>query len=97
MIGLRQVQRLARRGKLYYFLVNRRRRYPIWQFDRSCGVLGGVAQVVQAIPHSWPAWHVYEFMTTRHPLLSLATPAQWLLMNRDPESIVAAIGKAGPT
>ncbi|MEW2011505.1 hypothetical protein AB0300_18775 [Microbacterium sp. NPDC078814] len=97
MIGLRQVQRLARRGKLYYFLVDRRRRYPIWQFDRSCGVLGGVAQVAQAIPHSWSAWHVYEFMTTRHSLLSLATPAQWLLMNHDPESIVAAIGTAGPT
>ncbi|MGW9156111.1 hypothetical protein [Microbacterium sp. NPDC055665] len=94
MIGLRQVQRRARRGTLYYFLVNRKRRFPVWQFDRSCGVLAGVAQVGQALPPSWPVEQVYGFMTTQNPSLKLVTPTQWLLMRRDPESILTAIADA---
>lgn len=94
LIGLRQVQRRTRAGELYYFLVNRKRRYPVWQFDRFCGVLGGVADVGRAIPGSWPPERVYEFMTTRSSALELVTPAQWLLMKRAPGAIVTAIGGA---
>lgn len=90
-ISPRQVQRRARQGKLYYFLVHRKRRYPVWQFDRACGVLDGAAIVGQALPESWSTGRVYEFMTTRSPNLKLVTPAQWLLMKRDPDSIVAEI------
>lgn len=93
VIGLRQVQRRAREGKLYYFLVNRKRRYPVWQFDRFCGVLDGVAEVGRAIPESWSYERVYEFMMTRSPVLALVTPAQWLIMKRDPESIIEAIAQ----
>ena len=91
MIGPRQVQRRARQGKLYYFLVHRKRRYPVWQFDRACGVLDGAAIVGQAFPESWSTGRVYEFMTTRSPNLNRVTPAQWLLMKRDPDSIIAEI------
>lgn len=94
LIGLRQVQRRTRKGELYYFLVNRKRRYPVWQFDQFCGVLGGVADVGHAIPESWPPERVYEFMTTRSPVLELITPAQWLLMKRDAGPITTAIGGA---
>lgn len=93
LIGLRQVQRRARAGELYYFLVNRKRRYPVWQFDRFCGVLGGVADVGRAIPESWSHERVYEFMTTRSTVLKLVTPAQWLLMKQDPDSIMEAIAQ----
>lgn len=93
LIGLRQVQRRARAGELYYFLVNRKRRYPIWQFDRFCGVLGGVADVGRAIPESWSHERVYEFRTTRSTVLKLVTPAQWLLMKQEPESIMEAIAQ----
>lgn len=93
LIGLRQVQRRAREGELYYFLVNRKRRYPVWQFDRFCGVLGGVAEVAREIPESWSHERVYEFMTTRSTVLKLVTPAQWLLMKQDPESIIEAIAQ----
>ena len=91
MIGQRQVQRRARKGELYFFLVDRKRRYPVWQFDRFCGVLGGVAEVGRAIPESWSHERVYEFMTTRSTVLKLVTPAQWLLMKEDPEYIIEAI------
>lgn len=91
MIGPRQVQRRARQGKLYYFLVHGKRRFPVWQFDRACSVLVGAASVGHALPESWSAGRVYEFMTTRSPNLKLVTPAQWLLMKRDPASILAAI------
>lgn len=35
LVGLRQVRRLAQRGELVFFLVNRKRRYPVWQFGAS--------------------------------------------------------------
>ncbi|QDE34833.1 hypothetical protein FIV50_08530 [Microbacterium foliorum] len=97
MIGARQVRRRAQQGTLYYFVVNRKRRYPAWQFDRFCGVLKGVAELGRALPESWSAEHVYAFMTTRSPALELVTPAQWLLLKRDPNSIVAAIADACKT
>lgn len=95
MISPRQVQRRAKQGTLYYFLVNRKRRYPLWQFDRFCGVLEGISQLGQAFPDSWPAERVYAFMTTQSPALKSVTPAQWLLMKRDPGQITSAIASKG--
>ncbi|WP_394194119.1 hypothetical protein [Microbacterium foliorum] len=91
LIGLRQIRRRAQQGTLYYFVVNEKRRYPVWQFDRFCGVLDGVEQVGRAFPDSWSAERVYAFMTTRSLALGLVTPGQWLLLKRDPGPIVAAI------
>lgn len=92
MIGTRQVRRRAEQGKLYFFLVNRKRRYPVWQFDQPCGVVEGVAHVGRALPPSWPVERVYAFMTTRSARLQQVTPAQWMLMKRDIGAIVASIG-----
>ncbi len=97
MIGARQVRRRAQNGTLYYFLVNRKRRYPVWQFDRSCGVLQGVAQVGRALPGSWSTERVYAFMTSRSPALNQITPAQWLLLKRDTKPIVTAINNLSET
>lgn len=97
MIGARQVRRRAQQGTLYYFVVNRKRRYPAWQFDRFCSVLDGVAQVGRALPGSWSAARVYTFMTTQTPALKLVTPVQWMLLKRDPSSIVAAIANSYET
>lgn len=96
-IGARQVRRRAQHGALYYFVVNRKRRYPVWQFDRVCGVLEGVAQVGMALPRSWSAERVYTFMTSQDPALALVTPVQWLFLKRDPNSIVAAIAMFSET
>lgn len=97
MVGARQVRRRAQQGSLYYFVVNRKRRYPVWQFDRFCGVLEGVTQLGKALPESWSAERVYSFMTTRSPALELVTPAQWLRLKRDPNSIVAVIMNSSKT
>lgn len=97
LIGARQVRRRAQQGTLYYFRVNRKRRYPVWQFDTFCGVVGGVAEVGRAFPDSWPPERVYAFMTTRSPVLNLVTPAQWLLLKRDPNRIVVAITNSRET
>jgi len=91
MIGLRQVRRRAQQGSLYYFLVNRKRRYPVWQFDRFCTVVEGIAVVGQAFPKSWPADRVYAFMTDPSLELRHLTPAQWLLGHRDPHRVAAVI------
>lgn len=90
-IGLRQVRRRAQQGTLFHFEVNKKRRYPVWQFDQFCGVLDGVKELGRAVPDSWETERVYAFMTTRSPALNLLTPAQLLLMKLNPDSIVEAI------
>ncbi|MBT2486732.1 MULTISPECIES: hypothetical protein [unclassified Microbacterium] len=94
MVTLRQVRRRAQQGALYYFVANRKRRYPVWQFDRFCSVVGGVAVLRKELPESWSASRVYEFMTTRSSVLGMVAPAQWLLMKRDPHQIAAAIASS---
>jgi len=93
LIGLRQVRRRAQAGHLYYFLVNRKRRYPIWQFDGHFGVLSGVRDVGRALPAHWSPAQVYQFMTNRRAELNSMTPAQWLLAKRDTRRITALVAE----
>jgi len=93
-IGTRQIRRRAKQGSLYFFVVNRKRRYPVWQFNNRRGVLGDVAQVGRALPDSWTPQRVYAFMTTRSPDLKMITPAQWMLLHRNPDQIVSVIAKS---
>lgn len=97
MVGTRQVQRRAQRGDLYYFHVNRKRRYPVWQFDRRFGVLPGIREVGPMLPSTWRPERVYDFMTSRAAALNQLTPAQWLLATRDPSCIVELIGASSPS
>lgn len=92
-IGLRQVRRRAQQGSLYYFCLGRKRRYPVWQFDRYFGVLPGLGDVVRAIPRSWRPEQVYGFMTGRQPDLGSMTPAQWLLGKNDAARIASVAQK----
>lgn len=90
-IGLRQVRRRAQQGSLYYFLVNGKRRYPVWQFDSVYGVVRGIEVLGPAFPESWRPDRVYEFMTDLSPELGSLSPTQWLLANRDPRRLAALL------
>lgn len=84
-------------GLLLLLVVNRKRRYRVWQFDRFRGVLEGVAPVGRTLPESWSAGTVRAFITAQTPALKLVTQAQWLLLKRDPISIIAAIADSCET
>jgi hypothetical protein len=88
-IGARHVRRRAQQGTLYFFLVGRRRRFPIWQFENYNRVLPGAALVGRGLPPEWAPERVYVFMTALNRDLGSRAPIQWLLMNRPPETIIA--------
>lgn len=94
-IGLRHVRRLAQGGTLYYFLVGKKRRYPVWQFGGSRGTLMGTKHLAAMFPKSWRPEDVYGFMTTHTSQLGSATPAQWLLLNRDLSQVARLIEAGG--
>lgn len=93
-IGLRQLQRRAHQGELYFFIVNRKRRYPVWQFDYRLGLIGGISEVSAVFPKDWRPEQTYRFMTTQAPGLRHLSPAQWLLGGHDPREIAEILGRA---
>lgn len=87
-VGARHVRRRAQQGTLYFFLVGRRRRFPMWQFENYHRVLPGAALVGRGLPPEWAPERIYVFMTTLNRDLGSRAPIQWLLLNRPPETII---------
>lgn len=96
-VGARQVRRRAQQGTLYFFVVDRKRRFPIWQFENYHRVLPGAALVGRGLPPEWPPERVFVFMTALNRDLDSRAPIQWLLLNRPPETIIAISEKFADT
>jgi excisionase family DNA binding protein len=94
-IGVRQVRRRALDGRLFFFRVGRKRRYPRWQFAADRYVLPGLPAVTQALPRDWSPERVQAFMENKDPRLRLRgtsrPPVEWLLSGGDPSRIAELI------
>nr|WP_017201822.1 helix-turn-helix domain-containing protein [Microbacterium barkeri] len=97
-IGTRQLRRRAQAGRLYFFPVGRRRRYPAWQFDGRLGLLPGVNEVIAAIPASWRAHKTNAFISTLEAGLTIRgepiTPRMWLAIGLGPAAVIEMIQHA---